>query len=254
MARAVVCREGRRGTGISGAIRWASRAVTMWERHAEGTGASGAIHWTPCVCGGVTVITVVRARRGDGHQRRHPVGPLRLRYYKLNRYAPRHLWALSVLPGPFFVRRPLLLERAWCIAICGAVAPYPLLSPFWLHSGPPCVLVLWSLYPPSLFVRARCRAMCEASLYPLLSPPLVHPPLVPLCSSSPLLPPRLSYPRGLRVVPRWTLCMTVCKTPCTTLTSASLLPPHLRATTASPAASTAPAGAPAAGGHLPWGS
>ena len=45
---------------------------------AKGAGASGAIHWTPCVCYGVAKTTVGKARTADGHQRRHPVGPLRL--------------------------------------------------------------------------------------------------------------------------------------------------------------------------------
>ena len=47
MASVVVCREGGRWTGTSGAISWAPRAVTFLEKHAHGTGASGAIRWTP---------------------------------------------------------------------------------------------------------------------------------------------------------------------------------------------------------------
>ena len=177
--------------------------------------------------------------------------------------------------GPRSLSRPL----SWSFALCADCAPWPLLVsflsraaccapvlyaeartvnshlrgtlvslllPLWLLSVPPWVPAL-SYRPLSLLARARCRAMCKASLFLSLRLSRLLPPFGPPCRSRPLLPPPLSYPCSLCSAPLWAGCMSVCNTPCTTLTF-SPPPRHLRASDALSIACTAPAGFPAARG------
>ena len=160
---------------------------------------------------------------------------------------PRPSWALSVLCGLSSVPRPFLLVRARCIAIRGAPW-YPTLC----RSPCGCSQASFCSGPVPLRDLPACARTVQSSVQgtsvPIPPSPSSAPaswgPLPPLSLSAPwsVLPP------SLRAASLWALSMTVCKTPCTTLTFSPYRPRHLRAADALPAASTAPAGSPTASG------
>ena len=152
--------------------------------------------------------------------------------------APRPSWALSVLCRLSSLHWPFLPERARCIAIREASWHPTLCCP---PSGCTRALPVFrpcpSASPP--WVCAHGAEQCarhSVSLFwaplPLQSPPT----------------PSSVLPLSLCAASLWALCMTIRKTPCTTLTFSPVCPRHLWAIDALPAAPTASAAAPAAGG------